>query len=500
MREQAAVAECRSPIPNQTSNGDETVIQGYAGCHTKGLPHDQDGLVEPGAYQSLLHALSTGKPADFDAIDRGSGMKLINPQSGFTYELEGLDSHQLACTAAPGVSSAQAAAEMVELHWHAAARDVPFAAYGTSPLIQAAAQDLSKLPGFQGPKQADGTVGPATIFRGPFAGCLDGPFISQFFHQPVPINSTAVEQKYRVPLAGTDFMTDYAEWLVIQSGLPPYREYGFDSTTRYLCNGRGLAEWVHYDFLYQAFHYAALILINQSPESLLNTNPYYSPTNPYKNSKVQTGFGTFGGPHVCSWLGRVTTAALQACWYQKWNVHRRLRPEEFGGLVHRTMTGAAKYPISPDLLNSAGLATTHNTTGSYLLPQAFPEGCPLHPSYPAGHATVSGACSVVLKAFFDEDALITNCVTANADGSALVPYDGALTVGAEINKLVWNVAIGRNFAGIHYRSDAMAGFVLGEEIAIAKLQDLINIFTETFPGFQFTRLDGTPVTITKVTT
>ena len=59
--------------------------------------------------------------------------------------------------------------------------------------------------------------------------------------------------------------------------------------------------------------------------------------------------------------------------------------------------------------------------------------------------------------------------------------------------------MGRNFAGIHYRSDAMSGFLIGEEIAIAKLQDLVNIFTETFPGFRFTRLDGTPVSISKGT-
>jgi hypothetical protein len=420
-------------------------------------------------------------------------MKLVNPQSAFTYEMEGLDTHQLACPPAPQVSSPQAAAEMAELYWQAAARDVPFTNYGTSALIQATAQDLNKLSGFQGLRQAGGT------FRGPFAGCLDGPYISQFFYQPVPVNSTLLDQKYRVPISGTDFMTDYAEWLLLQSGLPPYREAVYDATPRYICNGRGLAEWVHYDFLYQAYHYAALVLINQSPESILDTNPYYSPRNPYKNSKVQTGFCTFGAPHVCSWLGRVTTAALQAAWYQKWAVHRRLRPEEFGGLVHRTMTGTAKYPISSDLLNSGALAATYKATGSYLLPQAFPEGCPLHPSYPAGHATVSGAASIVLKAFFDENALVRNCVTANADGTALIPYDGALTVGGEINKLVWNVAFGRNFAGIHYRSDAMAGFTLGEEIAIAKLQDLVNIFTETFPGFQFTRLDGTPVTISKTT-
>lgn len=40
--------------------------------------------------------------------------------------------------------------------------------------------------------------------------------------------------------------------------------------------------------------------------------------------------------------------------------------------------------------------------GTYFLPMAFPEGSPTHPSYGSGHATVAGACTTILKAFFDE--------------------------------------------------------------------------------------------------
>ena len=125
MRENAAVADCLQAIPAQSTNGDETALPGYVGCFTKGLPHDQTGLVEPAAYESLLHAVSTGQHADFEAIDRGSGMKLVNPESSFAFELEGLDSHQVSCPPAPQVSSVQAADEMVELYWQALARDVP---------------------------------------------------------------------------------------------------------------------------------------------------------------------------------------------------------------------------------------------------------------------------------------------------------------------------------------------------------------------------------------
>jgi len=64
-----------------------------------------------------------------------------------------------------------------------------------------------------------------------------------------------------------------------------------------------------------------------------------------------------------------------------------------------------------------------------------------------------------------------------------------------VNKLAFNAAMGRDFAGIHYRSDAEAGMVLGENVAIALLQDMANTYAENFTGFQFTRLDGAPVMI-----
>jgi len=95
-----------------------------------------------------------------------------------------------------------------------------------------------------------------------------------------------------------------------------------------------------------------------------------------------------------------------------------------------------QYPVPSTLLNSAALQETFRRNGNYLLPQAYPEGAPIHPAYPSGHATVSGACATILKAFFDENALLPDCVMASADGLSLMPcHDFAPTVGQEINKL-----------------------------------------------------------------
>jgi hypothetical protein len=102
----------------------------------------------------------------------------------------------------------------------------------------------------------------------------------------------------------------------------------------------------------------------------------------------------------------------------------------------------------------------------------------------------------VLKALFDESFVIPNPVVASADGLSLVPYEGPpLTVGGELNKLASNIALGRNIAGVHWRSDATESLKPGEEVAIRILREEHGCFNERFDGFSLTRFDGTTVTI-----
>jgi hypothetical protein len=395
-------------------------------------------------------------------------------------------------TAPPAFASAQEASEMAEDYWMALARDVPFANYDTDPLIAQAAADLSGFSDFSGPK-VGGAVTPATTFRGPTPGDLAGPYLSQFLWLAVPYGSMTITQQYPTLAARIDFMTTYADWQTIQDGQPP------SSTTtgappRYIATGRDLAAYVHGDYTYQTYLNACLIL--------LGLHAPLDAGNPYISSRTQVGFATFGAPHALDLVGRVANAALKAAWYQKWLVHRRVRPEAFGGAVHNTVTGAASYPISSDLLRTtasptSALGAVFARYGTYLLPMAYPEGCPLHPSYPAGHAIIAGACVTVLKAFFDETFILPNPVVASADGSTLSPYTDTapLTVGGELNKLASNVSLGRDFAGVHWRSDGIEGLQLGEAVAIGILGDERGTFTESFSGFSLTKFDGTTITV-----
>src|SRR5206468_565081 len=103
----------------------------------------------------------------------------------------------------------------------------------------------------------------------------------------------------------------------------------------------------------------------------------------------------------------------------------------------------------------------------------------------------------VLKAFFDESFVIPNAMIASEDGQSLVPYTGPdverITVGGELNKLASNIALGRDMASVHWRSDAVQGILLGEAVAISILRDQRPTFTEPFGGFTFTKFDGTRV-------
>lgn len=488
IRENAAEFQRDLPLPNHPCNGDEDRYPNKIGNFSKTLPHNSLGEVNINAYNIYIQALTTGNPKFFEAIPLGGVVKLANPQASYAYDLYGSDSHHLTIMLPPTFSSAWRAGEMVEDYWSALTRDVAFIDYDTNPLTFKAAADLSKLSDFRGPKE-DGVVTTQTLFRGNLPGDLVGPYVSQFFFKDIPYGNKTVTQRYNSPVAGEDFMVDYNEWLAIQNGEMPDKSINFLPLPRYIRNGRDLGQFVHIDFTYQAMLNACLILLSYGSRAL-------DPQNPYLNSRTQDGFVTFGSAQFLDFVAKASRVALEAAWYQKFLVQRILRPEAFGGCVQNNLTGATSYPINPELFDSAALPLVFEKYGTYLLPMAYPEGSPTHPSYPAGHATNAGACTTMLKAFFNEDFIIPNPVIASADGLSLIPYSGPeLTVGGELNKLASNISIGRDLAGVHYRSDATSGLTLGETIAIQILQDYKNTYNEDFNGFTLTKFDGTTIII-----
>lgn len=515
IRDRATQAEFAIGPPAHPDNGDEARYPNRIGNFSKTLKHDPlTGEVEPTAYEALLAAIAKGTHADFEALatndhfgsaDPSRQRRLVNPMAGYAFDLQGADSHVPAMRPAPAFASAEEASEMTELYWMALLRDVNFEDYAVSTLAQTAAADLSNMSDFRGPKQG-GVVTPQTLFRDRFPGCTTGPYISQFLLQAANFGSQRVDQRIQTNAPGIDFMTTFAEWLDTQNGVN--NTLSLTPGPLVFCrNGRDLAQYVHIDVLFQAYFVALLILLGGgypvdagNPYGVILDGGAGRPRDALldpSGSLSQVGFGTFGGPAIATLVGEPSTRALKHVWYQKWLVHRRLRPEEFGGRVEVQRLGRASYPIHPDLTTtSIVLSQVLSRFGSTLLPMAFPEGSPNHTSYGSGHATVAGASVTILKAFFDESAPIQNPVVPDASGTALVPYTGpTLTVGGELNKLASNVAQGRNIAGVHWRTDATESVKLGEECAISILRDQKGCYKETFNGFSLTKFDGSTVTV-----
>jgi hypothetical protein len=482
IRKKAAIFQLNRDFPESRSNGDEERYPAGLVNFSKALPHNNLGEVDPNAYRMFLQAVNSGKPSDFNQIPLAGTTRLANPQSAFAFELEGADSHSLTVQPPPAFADEEFAAEMVECYWLALTRDIPFSQYGNEPLTAAAIDDLRRFPTFV-------NVNAANLFRADIPGVQTGPYISQFLLQPYSLGTASIEQRYRTTLRGNDHLTSYDTWLNLQNGSKAASEAAFADAPSYIHNGRVLGEWAHRNFTYQATLAAALILLSYGNEALDDANPY-------KNSSTQSGFVTFGAPHILDLVGRAANHALKAAWYQKWVIHRRLRPEEFGGRIHNHVNGAAQYPINSKLLDSKALASVFSKYGTYLCPQAYPEGCPTHPAFPGGNATFTGAGVTMLKAFFNESFVIPNPVVPSDDGLSLQPWTGEpLTVGGELNKLVLNAAFGRNIAGVHFRKDELEGIFLGEASAVSVMTDFNATYNEGFSGFSMTSFDGTAMTL-----
>lgn len=540
---------------------DNENIIGIGNFH-KSLPHNQFGEVVPSAYRKFALTAST-VTGNFEDVDRGQHSDptfppadlLVSPLAGKAKEFLGPDPLDLEMLPAPGVQSVSTAAEMTELYWMALLRDLSFDQWTTSADVGTAIKQLNTAYGkalkddhssgsirlgLDLPKREDGflDIGTNTVFRSGLPNEQYGPLVSQFFLHDVTYGTQIILQKQYPYKSKKDFLIKWEDWLNAQnSGLDNFKDgypsannpqrpggdffegagFGKTAELRRIRNMRDLARFVHKDALHQAYFNAALLLLSWGAP--------VDPGNPYRRYlNRQRPFATLGGPHLLSLVSEVASRALKVVWRQKWGVHRRLRPEAYGGLVEMQIKQGRPYGlpitdvITQDLLDRIN---NHNQAqgvpeDSFLLPMAFSSGSPIHPAYGAGHASVAGACVTILKAWFDEDqklsTILSNSkptspldngpvqiVQPDGGGDVLKPYLGNdldfITVGGELNKIASNVAMGRSMGGVHWRSDNTRSLRLGEQVATVILRRQSKDYAEPGLSMSYQSFDGYRVTI-----
>nr|WKN39881.1 vanadium-dependent haloperoxidase [Tunicatimonas sp. TK19036] len=506
--------------------------------------------------------------------------------AGLTFDVQGPDAQAVTMKPVPKLGSDELTAEIGEVYAQALLRDIPLATlYSKSEDTQTEdgyrarakqlIKHLNKLPFFKQPDPKEyhhntihrGKFTLDTAFRGFAPGDLTGPYLSQFLllgntgvnktdpeHIPadgyIAFGALRIDQRVRTAKPEVDFMQRWDEWLDVQNGADfrGLEQYIQDEKAeglkkrRFITTGRDLATYVHYDALYEAYLNACLILLSAGAPFDQGI-PFQSP-DLYDR---QQGFAHFGGPHILTLVPEVATRALKAVRFQKFNIHRRLRPEALAARLqmHDKIIGHcidSRYDtashvslidqmqndlksilsevdiLNPDFGEGYTMANPDikcDIDHNYLLPMAFCEGSPMHPSYGAGHATVAGACVTILKAFFDTDQYLNIAsnkksfkITSNESESkyAFIPRaDGekletvktdALSVGGELNKLAANISIGRNWAGVHYYSDYVESMRMGEEIAIGMLQEQSIMYNPLENSYMtLEKFDGSKVLI-----
>ena len=462
-----------------TNNGDIRHVKNYVACFTKTLHHDKNGKVNIKDFLTLLRGLKTGS-WELQKVRLGGTMKLGDPSCIFSTELFGFYPATYRLPSCPNFSSPQMASEMIELYCMCLLRDVPFSQYGTNLAILSICDSINSFSDFRGPKiekvstktssKTKAKVVPQTLFRAPTKGDCVGPYVSQFFYYSYTQGIISSTQKYTFYAPNVDYMTTEENVLSCQNG--KVLETRISSTTlpRYVTCLRDGATFCYNDLPGQPAMIAASVLLSLKTPS----NPY----NPYTNGILtnQTAFVDFGIVDLYNLIERGTRLALLACWHHKWS-NMRLRPEAFGLEIHKACTQKKNpYGISKELLESIILKRIAHKYGSYLLPQAYPEGCPAHPAYPGGHAVLAGCTMTIVKAFFDCTGTMKVYIPSS-DGTKLVDTNTNLNINDELDKYASNIAMFRSAAGIHYRSDNVAGLEMGEDIGIELLKEHVKRYT-----------------------
>jgi hypothetical protein len=377
-----------------------------------------------------------------------------------------------------------------------------------------ACAELSGLQDFQGPK-IGGVVTPQTLFRYPYPGCTVGPMVSQFLYRNFNVDGIPVTP---MPTAqqpviiwnpdgtinsfgpGMEWLTGFSEWLAVQDGFGnPTTNIITADGPRFIHSVRDIGQLANSDNINSAYIRAGNLAGGLGGVA----------NGPYRTSVRQTGFATVGGGgYLSALLGNVHKGERHS-WFTKWQLHRHLRPEGYGGLVDRTVRGVTNYNLHSQLLNSQilqligpynqrlnSIKGTNET--AFFIPQMGRGGAPNHPSASAGHACTAGACVTLLKYWFADAPLPAGVAKQpSRDGLTLDNYVGSdLTVHGELNKLCMNLSEGRNMLGFHYRvSDNYSGNQQGEAATIRLLREAKATYPEPAFTITFNKFDGTPETI-----
>ena len=251
----------------------------------------------------------------------------------------------------------------------------------------------------------------ASRFQTQVNGVEEGQYISYFMNASYRAGAYFQSPSARVVCLG-DYCGDKKSYDAMRKG--DIAELEWELHHGPMSTGRDLGSAVHKDWPFQFFARAALCCMAEG----VGRNP-----NRIMDTAGKASFIDDGAEELFEMMAVLHRLVLRIAWAEKWE-KRVARPERLAA-----------------------------SQGDYL-PMLYPEGSPVHPSFPAGHSVCAGAMITFLKAWFQ-----------NAD------LGDGMTVHGQLNVLSANVSDGRSWAGVHNPADNLWGQKLGEQIALDAIAD-----------------------------
>lgn len=381
----------------------------------------------------------------------------------------------------------------------------------TSADVGEVCERLDGLRWFRGDKPAAGNVSePArrfgrvqdwsTVFRGPGEDRWPTPFISQFL---------ATKAVCQASDEGQNHLTQWSDWQDAQAGLLPPRPTAATSDTPKAPVTR-LGD-------------LATLARDVDPRELFGDAAKHLLAQGFERET------TFADCDEITLLALLDEAASKAEAAATHAPHSALRPDQMAALFHTIHTqyqpdrasggmpwpkaGASDHAIARAHLETT-LATYAMPEGMYslgsepgladiladicqhnarlngdlaerrvgphwLLPIAFADGASAVAEQQVASCAAAAACATVLKAIFKMDDTLPvylvspgqDASVALAEGSLAVTQRQGLTLQSEINKLLWNHALGWAIAGTQFYCQSVEAAQLGEDAALAILTE-----------------------------
>ena len=528
----------------------------YPFIFSKSLDHNKFGLASSQDVQKLLDFINNKSIDNLKNIELSENSnRLLEGISNFDhFSFLGRDSSTIETIWPDDILSKNSLFELFEVYLRSYTRDIPFIDYFQSKgrietslnLLNNILKEEESLPvkDIISPLNLDSNnkLTLQSIFRSPGIDEHLGPLVSQFLLKSY-MNGTGIDIEQRYKICETNDIASITQkgWTKIQNGEITGSDKSFSNKNYYIFNGRALGSLVRSDITFEWFNIAALILLQNKAELSIKN---------FEN--VSSTWLTCGPPDIFSTISHVAIGALRIAWFTKWKRGMRIRPEVLAQRINLAFFLQNNSEVSSRLTNFDPIFNMsqsfkdvlnlvkrfNNVTGNlynsdkneedkiktedYLLQLLYPEGSPIHPSWPAGHATISGACVTILKAMFktheySEETGYTpikwntlknsngenlKTLIASSDGNSLEDYNETdkddITIVGELNKLASNISLGRDWAAVHYRCDSVCGIIAGETFAISYLQSKLLEYSERYPlieNFFLQKFDGTFVKI-----